>query len=99
MSKYDDLYTSANTKPLWGRTLKVDHPKHEKYDKDYIKNHIEVIAPVQYTNKLPTEAMIVVYAIMIIVLLSATYDGYCVIKHIYLGIKNWLTGKDASCIM
>ena len=99
MGKFDDLYTNpANTPTIYsGKTVKK--PLHIVHDKDYIKKHIEVIAPVQYTDKLPMGAMVVVYAMMIFIVLSMVYDGYRVIKHIYLGLKNLLTGKDASCIM
>jgi hypothetical protein len=94
----DDLYmNAANTPLVYGATIKktpvVIH------DKNYIKSHIQVIAPVEYTNKLPTGAMIIVYALMGVVLLSLIIDGYCVIRDSYRTINKWLTSDTASCNM
>ncbi len=99
MSSIDELYTNpANTPPVYNGVIKkveknVKAVKTIKHSQDdYIKKHIEVIAPVQYTDQLPIETTIIVYAMMGLVLFSLLWDGYCVVKHSYCGIKNLLTG-------
>lgn len=83
MPKYDDLYTNpAHTKAIF---------QQNKVSDNYIKSHIEVIAPVQYTNQLPMEAKLLVYVFMLVIVISLLHDGYCVVKDSINLVKKCLT--------
>jgi hypothetical protein len=83
MSKYDDLYTNpAHTKAIFPQN---------KISDNYIKSHVQVIAPVQYTNQLPMEAKLLVYVFMVVIVVSLLHDGYCVVKNSINLLKKCLT--------
>lgn len=88
MPKYDDLYTNpAHTKAIFQQN-KIQQ---NKVSDNYIKSHIEVIAPVQYTNQLPMEAKLLVYVFMLVIVISLLHDGYCVVKDSINLVKKCLT--------
>jgi|LakMenEpi03Aug12_release.lakeMendotaPanAssembly.Ray.scaffolds.fasta_scaffold1102226_2 hypothetical protein len=98
----DDLYmNAANTPAVFGKVEKkvIKQVKLKPVkDDNYIKNHIQVIAPIRYTNQVPLEAKLVCYAIMLFIIGCALWDGYRLISACYRGITKWIY-NDASCIL